>query len=448
LPLKQCAAPANVCASKAKEYPEMPVLTSVDKEHFLKAITDAMPGMVAYWDCSLLCRFANKHYLEWFGKRPEELIGRVTLRELLGEQLFALNEPYIQGALAGLQQRFERTLTKADGTIGFTWANYVPDVDDAGVILGFSVLVTDVTPLKEAEAGLELAASVYTHTDDGITITDANGTILTINPAFTQITGYAAEEVIGKNPRILKSNRQDKAFYAAMWHNITTKGRWVGEIWNRRKNGEIYPERMAITVVRDSAGAPLRYVAVFNDISDLWRKDEHIRHLAFHDALTDLPNRALLIERLDHQIAMSVREHRGLAVMFLDLDGFKLVNDTLGHDVGDEVLKAVTQKLLALVRQTDTVARLGGDEFVIMLDNPANRDEVVHIVNRIVATINEPISVCGMAAHVGTSIGIAMFPADGNTPSELIKSADTAMYAAKTYRKNSHRFFDATMTAH
>ena len=284
--------------------------------------------------------------------------------------------------------------------------------------------------------------------DDGITVTDAHGTILSVNPAFTRITGYSAEEVLGENPRLLKSNRHDKAFYAAMWQDINAKGRWEGELWNRRKNGDVYPERMVITAIFDAAGAAHRYVAVFNDITALWRKDEHVRHLAFHDALTDLPNRTLLLERLDRQIAMSTREHRELAVMFLDLDGFKPVNDTLGHEVGDDVLKVVAQRLLTVVRQTDTVARLGGDEFVIILDNPMNRDEVAHIASRILATVNEPMSLRGKTAQVGTSIGIAMFPADGETPADLIKNADTAMYAAKVAGKKNYRFFDVTRAVH
>ena len=419
-----------------------------ERERFIRGITNAIPGMVANWDATLRCRFANNRYLEWFGKLPEELIDVVTLRELLGEKLFALNEPHIQGALAGVNQQFARIMTKPDGTVGHTWAAYVPDLDSVGVVVGFFVLVTDVTPLKEAEAALELAASVYRSTDDGITVTDAHGTILSVNPAFTRITGYSAEEVLGENPRLLKSNRHDKAFYAAMWQDINAKGRWEGELWNRRKNGDVYPERMVITAIFDAAGAAHRYVAVFNDITDLWRKDEHVRHLAFHDALTDLPNRTLLLERLDRQIAMSTREHRELAVMFLDLDGFKPVNDTLGHEVGDDVLKVVAQRLLTVVRQTDTVARLGGDEFVIILDNPMNRDEVAHIASRILATVNEPMSLRGKTAQVGTSIGIAMFPADGETPADLIKNADTAMYAAKVAGKKNYRFFDVTRAVH
>lgn len=437
---------ANVRAQRDKKKAEILAHTAAERERFIKSIADAIPGMVAYWDAGLRCRFANRRYLEWFGRIPEELIGIVTLNELLGEKLFALNEPYILKVLTGVSQRFERTLTKEDGTIGYVCANYIADVDAKGTVIGFFVLVTDVTPFKEAETGLKLAASVYSSIDDGIAVTDANAVILSVNPAFTRITGYTAEEAIGQNPSILKSNRQDHAFYVAMWRDIVDTGRWEGELWNRRKNGEIYPERMTITVARDSAGNVMRYVGVFKDITDLWRKDEHIRHLAFHDALTGLPNRALLMELLGHQIIMSEREKREIAIIFLDLDGFKSVNDTLGHVVGDEVLKAVARKILTLIRHTDTVARLGGDEFVILLENPENRDKVAQIASLIIASVNEPLVFRGKTAWVGASVGIAMFPSDGDTSGDLILSADTAMYAAKVCGKNTYRFFDATMT--
>lgn len=438
---------ANVRANKAQIQAESTALASAKSEQFIKSITDAMPNMIGYWDRDLRCRFANNAYQEWFGKLPEDLIG-ISMRDLTGERLFALNEPHIIGALAGEQQHFQRTLTKADGTVGHILANYIPDIDAHGAVIGFSILANDVTELKEAEAQLELAASVYENTVDGITITDAHGIILAVNPAFSEITGYAAEEAIGQTPRILKSNRHDQAFYVAMWQDITANGQWKGNIWNRRKDGDVYLERITITMIRNSVGEPVRYVSVFSDITDLWHKDEYIRHLAFHDALTDLPNRSLLMERLDQQIAIAEREQLSLALMFLDLDRFKFVNDNFGHNVGDDLLRVVAQRLQTLVRQSDTVARLGGDEFVIKIYNPANKTEVADIASRIISIINEPMEFRGKVVQVGTSIGIAMFPADGNMPVDLIKNADTAMYAAKNAGKNTFRFFEPTMTAH
>ena len=411
-----------------------------DREHFMKTITDAMPALVAYWDKDLRCRFANQPYLSWFGKTPADIIG-APMMTLLGEHLFALNAPYIHGALAGEKQHFERTLTKADGSLGHTWANYIPDIDDQGNVIGFFVMVTDVSPLKAAEIELKLAASIIHSTTEGIMVTDGNGVIQSVNPAFTDITGYTAAQAIGQTPRMLKSGRHEPAFYAAVWHDVESKGHWEGETWNRRQGGEVFLVWQSITLLRESGDAPTRYVSVFNDITELWRKDERLRHLAFHDALTNLPNRLLLQERLQQLIAMTEREQRNVAVLFLDLDRFKFVNDTLGHGIGDELLQAVAQKLQALVRLSDTVARLGGDEFIVLLDNPASQDEVTHIARRIIDTLNEPMTFRGQVTQIGTSIGIAMHPVDGETADQLIKNADTAMYAAKAAGKNTFRFF-------
>jgi diguanylate cyclase (GGDEF)-like protein/PAS domain S-box-containing protein len=413
---------------------------------FIKSLTDSLPSLVAYWDKDLRCRFANNAYLEWFGKPPEHVVG-YTMMDLMGERLFALNEPYIRAVLVGTPQKFERALTKTDGSIGYTWANYIPDIDANGAIEGFIVLVSDVTTLKEAEAELKLAASVYQNTVEGIMVTDAENNILSVNPAFTEITGYTAEESIGQNPRMLNSGKHDPIFFSDIWQKLESSGVWSGEIWNRHKNGELFLERMSINKIPDLSGKSYRYAALFHDITELRRKEEYIKHLAFHDALTDLPNRSLLMERLDHQIAMSEREPRGLAVMFLDLDRFKFVNDSLGHEIGDDLLKSVANKLQSLVRLNDTVARLGGDEFVILLDNPTNKIEIAEIAKRIVATINEPMEFRGKFAEVGTSIGIALYPNDGRTAAELIKNADTAMYVSKSAGRNTYRFFLQTMTA-
>ena len=431
---------------EARKRAEVSATALSERESFVKNITDAMPGLVSYWDHDLRCRFANKAYWAWYGKQPDTMIGR-TLLELMGEHFYSRNEAHIRSALAGKMQTFEATLNKAEGGICFTLTNCIPDVDAQGMVIGCFVLVSDVSHIKSAERELRLAASVFESTIEGIMVTDAQGIILSVNPAFSEITGYAAEEAIGHTPHILKSNRHDSAFYAAVWQDVASKGRWEGETWNRRKNGEVYLEWQSITIIRNSADEPIRYVSVFNDITEFWQKDERMRHLAFHDSLTNLPNRTLLIERLGQLIAMTERTQRNVTLMFLDLDGFKAVNDNLGHDIGDELLQIVAQKLLEQVRLADTVARLGGDEFVILLDNPANKEEVARIAARIIATVNIPMNIGGKLASVGVSIGIAMHPTDGHTTAQLIKSADTAMYAAKEAGKNTYRFFNPTMTA-
>ena len=414
----------------------------LNSELIIRTIVNSTPNMMGYWDRELRCRYANNAFSEWFGMPAEDVIG-IRFQDLVSEQLYALNEPHIRAVLAGKPQRFERTLNKADGSVGHIIGNYIPDFDAGGTVQGFSAQASEITVLKETEAKLKLAACVFDNTLDGVLITDVNGVILSVNPGFIEITGYTLEESVGQTPHILHSDRHDQAFYESMWAEIKAKCRWHGEIWNRRKDGELYLQRMTISMVRDDAGEPMRYVSVFSDITALWQKDEHIRHLAFHDALTDLPNRTLLMDRINQKVLHSNREERHFALMFLDLDGFKLVNDQLGHKIGDDLLKNVAKRLLALVRKSDTVARVGGDEFIFILNSPRGRDEISQVANRIVSSINKPTEILGEVLQIGVSLGIATFPADGDTASDLIRHADSAMYAAKSQGKNNIRFFSA-----
>ncbi len=427
-------------SQKALKQAESAFKASTERAQFIRSIIEDIPNMVGYWGRDLRCRYANNAYREWFGKSPDEIVG-ITFRDLAGERLFALNEPHIHRVLAGEPQRFERTLNKANGDVGHIIEHYIPNFDADGTAKGFVTQSSEVTILKETEAKLELAACVFENTLDGVLITDADGIILSVNPAFTEITGYTAGEAVGQNPRILQSNRHDRAFYAAMWKQIITEGRWNGEIWNRRKDGDLYLQRMTISMVRETDGEPVRYVSVFSDITALWRKDEHIKHLAFHDALTDLPNRTLLMDRVNRIMINSDREPCNLALLFLDLDGFKLINDQYGHNVGDDILKEVAKRLLGLVRQSDIVARLGGDEFIVVLNNPKGIEKITSIATSVVSSINEPMEIHGEVLHVGASVGIAMFPADAGTSADLIKNADTAMYVAKDSGRNKISFY-------
>lgn len=415
--------------------------TEAQGQKFIRKIIDSMPNMIGYWDKELRCQFANKAFNQWFTQSPEDIIG-LSFKELAGDKLYALNEPYIHQALAGKAQRFERALKKADGSISHILAHYIPDVDLDGSVKGFSIQSSEVTSLKETEAQLKLAACVFDSTLDGILITDASGIVLSVNPAFSLITGYNADEAVGQSPRFLKSYRHGQEFYALMWEKITTQGQWYGEIWNRRKDGALFLARLTISLVSDEQGRPLRYVSVFNDITDLWHKDEHLKHLAFYDALTDLPNRTLLMERLEQKIVNCKRQQCSLAVMFLDLDGFKLINDTYGHNIGDELLKVISKRLLELVRQSDIVARLGGDEFVFVLNDPKEKDEVLHVAQRIISSINVPVELSGIELEIGASVGVSMFPDDGITSKDLIQKADQAMYASKASGRNSVHFFE------
>jgi diguanylate cyclase (GGDEF)-like protein/PAS domain S-box-containing protein len=305
----------------------------------------------------------------------------------------------------------------------------------------------DVTLKKQAENDLKLASIVYESSIQGIIITDSEVNIQSVNPAFTAITGYTPAEVIGKNPRILKSNRHDAEFYKGMWDSINRTGKWQGEIWNRRKNNETYPELLSINSIKDNNGDILHYVAVFNDIIELKRKESEIEYQAYHDPLTGLPNRSLFNDRLQMEISRTDRSENGqkLGVMFLDLDNFKDINDSLGHAVGDYLLQKVAKRLLQCVRDVDTVARIGGDEFTVILPQIYGPKEIVIVAQRIMEIFKEAFNVQGHELFSTASIGISMYPADGRDVGELLKHADLAMYHAKELGKNNYAFFAREM---
>jgi diguanylate cyclase (GGDEF)-like protein/PAS domain S-box-containing protein len=299
--------------------------------------------------------------------------------------------------------------------------------------------------LARANTELSLAASVFRNTMEGVAITDPTPRIVWVNPAFSAITGYAAEEAVGQNPSILRSAHHGVAFYRNLWEALTRDGYWQGEIWNRRKNGEAYLEWLTINRISDEAGNALRYVSVFHDITESRRKDEHIEHLAFHDALTGLANRSLLQDRLNHAVERAQREGGRLAVMFIDLDRFKAVNDGLGHNVGDQLLQEVAQRLSSRLRTMDTVARMGGDEFVVLMEDLHDPSDCAQRAEDLLQAIAEPMEIAGHRLQVGASIGVAFYPEDCVDSVELMKRADAAMYAAKAAGRNTYRFFQSAM---
>ncbi len=293
--------------------------------------------------------------------------------------------------------------------------------------------------------GLLQAAKVFDNTADGVMITDAQGNITAINKAFTGITGFQFREVLGKNPRILRSNRHDVEYYQALWSALQQAGTWQGEVWNRRKGGEVYPIWENISAIRNDAGQVTNYVAIFSDISIMKRSEERLAHLASHDPLTDLPNRLLFQDRLKLAIRRAHRMGHGVAVLFLDLDGFKAVNDTLGHPMGDKLLQIVARRLSDCVRDVDTVARLGGDEFIVILENVQEPEDVEQIARKILGALREPIAIDGHEASVTASIGVSLFPEDAENTAELVSNADAAMYRAKDNGRDTYRFFSSDM---
>ncbi|MEF3697447.1 sensor domain-containing protein [Desulfolutivibrio sp.] len=302
----------------------------------------------------------------------------------------------------------------------------------------------DVTDRRLAEQRLKLFEKVFDNALEGITVTDHRGDIVSVNPAFALITGYTAAEALGKNPRILKSDRHPPEFYKAMWSEIIKKGQWSGEIWNRRKSGEAYPEWLSISAIKDR-GRTTHYVAVFHDISEMKRKEDKILHQASHDALTNLPNKLLLSDLLEKAISHAARAGHKLGVICFDLDNFKNINDTLGHAMGDELLKAAAVRISGMLRPEDTVARPGGDEFMVMLGEIADERDAVRVAERILDSFRQPFQVDGRELVLTASVGISIFPEDGASQDALIKHADLAMYRAKEQGKNAYQLFTPQM---
>jgi len=282
--------------------------------------------------------------------------------------------------------------------------------------------------------------SVFEHTSNGVLIVDVNSTIIAINPAFTRITGYEPGEVIGCKPNILNSGRQNKTFYRSMWNDLNASGRWEGEIWNRRKNGDIYPEWLSIVSVIDRMGNVQCYVGTFSDITSIKTSEDKLIQLAFYDPLTSLPNRVLFHDRMNHTLAHARREGSSFAVCFIDLDGFKQINDTYGHLVGDAVLFEVARRLKASVRASDTVARLAGDEFTIIAENVNSITDIATVAKKIMDAMVADVHVGECRVTCGVSIGIAVYPESGCDGESLLESADAAMYEVKKAGKNGFRF--------
>jgi len=296
---------------------------------------------------------------------------------------------------------------------------------------------TDITERHEREEALRLASTVILTMDEAVAVTNMRNEIISVNPAFTVITGYFPNEVIGRNPNLMASGTQPAKFYQDMWEKLSTTGNWHGEVCNRRKSGKLYVEWLSIKQVRDEQGVPTHYVAVFSDISERKANEARMQHLAHFDVLTNLPNRALFSDRLRQAIAKARRDKTRLALMFIDLDRFKPVNDQLGHQVGDLLLQEVARRLLDCVRrESDTVARIGGDEFVVMLPDIETVQAATLVAEKILAALNQSFEIGGHQIHISSSIGIAIFPEHGQDENHLLQSADAAMYLAKENGRN------------
>lgn len=302
----------------------------------------------------------------------------------------------------------------------------------------------DVSASEEAQANLQLAASVFSHAREGIMITDANGNILDVNETFTRITGYSRDEVRGKNPRVLSSGRQSPEFYTAMWRALLTDGYWSGEVWNRRKDGEVFAELQTVSAVRNEQGEILQFVALFSDITTLKHQQQRLESIAHFDALTRLPNRVLLADRLQQAMAQSQRHKRPMALAYLDLDGFKAINDLHGHNAGDFLLQALATRMQQCLREGDTLARLGGDEFVAVFGELNTVETLSPVFTRLLEAASSPVDYQGQTLQVSASIGVVTYPQQEPVEAEqLLRQADHSMYRAKLAGKNRIHFFGA-----
>jgi diguanylate cyclase (GGDEF)-like protein/PAS domain S-box-containing protein len=331
---------------------------------------------------------------------------------------------------------------------------YAKDVDDSRLTLLRRAVAR---ALKERELQAQgrdsdqqarLASNVLLNITEGVFVTDSAGRIVSVNPAYCAMSGYSSAELIGRNPGILRSDRHRPEFFDGIWNEVRQHGFWRGEIWNKRKDGDVFLVRETITAISDGSGRVRNFVAVLTDVTEARKQEDAIRHRAYHDALTDLPNRAMVMDWSKHDLALASRHRKSMAVLYIDLDGFKAVNDELGHGFGDELLKAVAARLKGCVRQSDTLARLGGDEFAAVLNDIAMPSDAAVVARKMIDHLRQPFRVDGRDLQISASIGIALYPDDGDDVAELLDVADAAMYEVKRNGKSAYAFAKVKRAMH
>jgi diguanylate cyclase (GGDEF)-like protein/PAS domain S-box-containing protein len=397
--------------------------------------TRTLQGIVTSW---------NPAAENMFGWRADEIIGRplATVPPDKQRETEELRRRLMNGEpVVDVEVRRQ----KRDGTPIDIRSTLALLHDAAGRAYGYIAVAVDITERKKTEDMLRLSAQVFENASEGIMVTDADSTIVAVNKAFTAITGYAAEEAIGQHMRLLHSGWHDPSFYGALRDALERVGHWQGELWDRRKGGDAYAQWTNIAAVRDDRGRVTHYVAVISDITARKEAERRLSYLATHDALTGLKNRSLFYESLQHALARARRGGEGVALLFLDVDNFKAINDTLGHHSGDQLLREIAARISACVRDSDTVARQGGDEFTVMIEDVGGPDEVARIAQKMLDALAPKFIVAGREIFVTASIGIDIFPADSGGANDLLKNADAAMYHAKEQGRNNYQFYSAEL---
>jgi len=414
---------------------------------FLSSIVDNIPNMVFVKNASDLC-FVH------FNRAGEALTG-FSQAELLGKNdydFFPKEQAdfFVAKDRETLTMRNqvlinEEPITTKDGRTRILQTKKLPILDETGNPAFLLGIAEDITERKRVEEQLRITANAVENTAEAVVIYGANRCIVSVNKAYIAISGYSATEVTGLPAELTSSVEHGNTFFSTLWRTVVQTGRWQGEILRRRKNGEVYPSLSSISAVKDPSGATTHYVLVFNDISSFKQYEAKLEFLAHHDALTELPNRALFLDRLQEALKRANRHHNTIGLLFIDLDRFKTINDSLGHPIGDELLRAVAQRLTACVRESDVVARLGGDEFTVLLDELSDSNNAGKIALKMLSTLASPILLGGQELTVSGSIGISCYPQDGSDAETLLKNADLAMYNAKEAGRNMFRFYAAEM---
>jgi diguanylate cyclase (GGDEF)-like protein/PAS domain S-box-containing protein len=419
-----------------------------ESEKKLQTIIDTALDAVVMMDSEGIITGWNIRAENMFGWPRNEAIGRVLHETIIPPQY---RESHVSGLKLFLKTGEGRVLNARIETLALhrDGHEFLIEVSVTAVKTGekfeFSSFIRDITEQSAREKASRLATTVFNTVNEAVVVTDPDNNIIAVNPAFTAVTGYPAEEVIGKNPRLLSSGTHPPEFYREFWGTLISTGSWQGEIWNRRKNGELYVEWLSVNRVLDNMGRLTHHVAAFSDISKRKAVEEKVHHLAHYDPLTDLPNRALFSDRLQQALIAARRDKTHMALMYLDLDQFKPVNDTFGHAVGDLLLKEAAQRMQGCMRESDTVARVGGDEFIVLLPTVEAERDAAAVAEKIRHALNRPFALVGHSLHVSSSIGIAVYPEHGSDEKSLVKNADTAMYYAKESGGDNVRLYQPDM---
>jgi diguanylate cyclase (GGDEF)-like protein/PAS domain S-box-containing protein len=413
------------------------------RRKLLRSVVETIPDLIWVKDPNGVYLACNPRFERLYGSTADKIVGKS-------------DADFVDRELAAFFRKNDLAAIEADGpSINEEWLTFAADGyrglfetvkspmrDADGNLVGVLGVAREITQRKQAEEQLRLAASVFSEAGEGIIITDPQGVIVEANQSFLTMSGYERDEVIGKTPSILKSDRQAGDFYADLWETLFHNGNWRGELWNRRKNGEQFATRLAISGVRDPDGKVAHYVAMLSDITDQKQQQDHIQTLVYYDALTRLPNRALLADRMWQAISASERQGTQVVVCYLDLDNFKPINDRYGHPVGDTLLVDVSKRLTESIRPQDTASRLGGDEFVLLLTEVKGGEEYVSVLDRVNEALGMPYIVAGNPTRLSVSMGVTTYPADDSDPDLLLRHADQAMYLAKQSGRDQIHYYD------